>query len=78
MKKTSVRKKSENKRDNMRPQYRFDYGKAKPNRFAAKMRGLRSSSIPTLQRCSSRRKLSMRSCARWSPRCQSPSTNKRA
>jgi len=39
MQKTSVRRKSKNKPDNMRAQYRFDYGKAKPNRFAAKMRG---------------------------------------
>lgn len=37
MKKTSVRKKSKIKRDNMRAQYRFDYSKAKPNRFAAEM-----------------------------------------
>ncbi len=37
MKKTSVRKKSKTKRDNMRAQYRFDYSKAKPNRFTAEM-----------------------------------------
>ena len=37
MKKTSVRKKSRISRDAMRAQYRFDYERAKPNRFAAKM-----------------------------------------
>lgn len=37
MKKTSVRKKGKTKRDTMQAQYRFDYRKAKPNRFAAKM-----------------------------------------
>lgn len=37
MKKTSVRKKSKIERDSTRAQYRFDYSKAKPNRFAAKM-----------------------------------------
>jgi hypothetical protein len=37
MKKRSVRKKRKIERDNMRAQYRFDYSKAKPNRFAAKM-----------------------------------------
>jgi hypothetical protein len=37
MKKRSVRKKSKIERDDMWVQYRFDYSKAKPNRFAAKM-----------------------------------------
>lgn len=37
MKKTSVRKKKASQRETMRPEYRFDYRKAKPNRFAAKM-----------------------------------------
>jgi hypothetical protein len=37
MKKRSVRKKRKIERDNMWVQYRFDYSKAKPNRFAAKM-----------------------------------------
>ena len=39
MKKTSVREKGKIKRANMKAQYRFDYSKAKPNRFAAKMSG---------------------------------------
>ena len=37
MKKTLVRKKKSTKRDALRPEYRFDYSKSKPNRFAAKM-----------------------------------------
>ena len=37
MKKTSVRKKRESPQDTLRSEYRFDYGKSKPNRFAAKM-----------------------------------------
>ena len=37
MKKTSVRKKRQSQKDTLQPEYRFDYGKAKPNRFAAKM-----------------------------------------
>ena len=37
MKKTSVRKKKAQQREKMRSEYRFDYSKAKPNRFAAKM-----------------------------------------
>jgi len=36
MKKTSVRKKSV-KQDALRSEYRFDYSKSKPNRFAAKI-----------------------------------------
>ena len=36
MKKALVRKKTA-KRDTMRSEYKFDYAKAKPNRFAAKM-----------------------------------------
>lgn len=37
MKKTSVRKKKPEKRETMNAEYRFDYRKSKPNRFAAKM-----------------------------------------
>jgi hypothetical protein len=37
MKKTSVRKKKTAKRGALRSEYRFDYSKSKPNRFAAKM-----------------------------------------
>ena len=37
MKKTSVRKKSQVLLEDMRREYRFDYKKAKPNRFAAQM-----------------------------------------
>ena len=37
MKKMSVRKKEAPQPETMRPEYRFDYSKAKPNRFAAKM-----------------------------------------
>ena len=37
MKKTSVRKKGPTTQDTLRSEYRFDYSKAKPNRFAAKM-----------------------------------------
>ena len=37
MKKTSVRKKRLETQDTLRSEYRFDYSKAKPNRFAAKM-----------------------------------------
>ena len=37
MKKTSVRKKKPVKRDPLNAEYRFDYSKSKPNRFAAKM-----------------------------------------
>jgi hypothetical protein len=36
MKKTAVRKKVQGKEDLLR-EYRFDYSKAKPNRFAAEM-----------------------------------------
>jgi hypothetical protein len=39
MKKTSVRKMGKIKRADMKAQYRFDYSKAKPNRFTAKMSG---------------------------------------
>jgi hypothetical protein len=37
MKKTLARKKRVVKEDAMRSEYRFDYSKSKPNRFAAKM-----------------------------------------
>jgi hypothetical protein len=37
MKKTSARKRSPVLPDEMRREYRFDYTKAKPNRFAAEM-----------------------------------------
>jgi hypothetical protein len=37
MKKTLVRKKKPVKQDALRSEYRFDYSKSKPNRFAAKM-----------------------------------------
>ena len=37
MKKTSVRKKRSVDESALRPEYRFDYSKSKPNRFAAKM-----------------------------------------
>jgi hypothetical protein len=37
MKKTLVRKKKPIKEEPMRAEYRFDYSKAKPNRFAQKM-----------------------------------------
>jgi hypothetical protein len=37
MKKTSDPKKKTATRETMRSEYRFDYNKAKPNRFAAKM-----------------------------------------
>ena len=37
MKKTSVSKKRIAKRDKLSSEYRFDYSKSKPNRFAAKM-----------------------------------------
>ena len=37
MKKMLVRKKKPTKRETMRSEYRFDYSKSKPNRFAAKM-----------------------------------------
>jgi hypothetical protein len=37
MKKTSARKKSPVVPEDMRREYRFDYMKAKPNRFAAQM-----------------------------------------
>lgn len=37
MKKTSVRKKSQAVPEEMRREYRFDYTKARPNRFAAQM-----------------------------------------
>ncbi len=39
MRKTSVRKKLEAHRDGIRKEYRFDYSKAKPNRFASQMKG---------------------------------------
>ena len=37
MKKTSVRKKRPVDEETLRSEYRFDYSKSKPNRFAAKM-----------------------------------------
>jgi hypothetical protein len=37
MKKTLVRKKKPVNKDALRSDYRFDYSKSKPNRFAAKM-----------------------------------------
>jgi hypothetical protein len=37
MKKTSVRKKRPVDEETLRSEYRFDYRKSKPNRFAAKM-----------------------------------------
>jgi hypothetical protein len=37
MKKTSVRKRSQRKREELRPEFRFDYRKSKPNRFAPSM-----------------------------------------
>ena len=37
MKKTPRRKKSNSRGDDLRAEYRFDYGNAEPNRFAAAM-----------------------------------------
>lgn len=37
MKKTSVRKKRPADEETLRSEYRFDYNKSQPNRFAAKM-----------------------------------------
>src|ERR1043165_1183320 len=37
MKKTSVRKKKPADEETLRSEYRFDYSRSKPNRFAAKM-----------------------------------------
>jgi len=37
MKKTQNRKKGKRAADELLPEYRFDYSKAKPNRFAASM-----------------------------------------
>jgi len=37
MKKTFSRKKKATKREELRPEYRFDYSKSKPNRFASRM-----------------------------------------
>lgn len=39
MKKTLAHKKRKNNRDELSSEYRFDYSKAKPNRFAARMSG---------------------------------------
>jgi len=39
MKKTSVRKREQNGRRELAPEYRFDYSKSKANRFAARMSG---------------------------------------
>lgn len=39
MKKTLSRKKRQNSREELSSEYRFDYSKAKPNRFAARMSG---------------------------------------
>jgi hypothetical protein len=37
MKKKSVSRRSPSNRDDLKSEYRFDYAKAKPNRFASKM-----------------------------------------
>ena len=37
MKKTSVSKENPGVKEDMRPEYNFDYGKAKANRFAGKL-----------------------------------------
>jgi len=37
MKETLARKKKQTKREALRSEYRFDFSKSKPNRFAAKM-----------------------------------------
>jgi hypothetical protein len=37
MKKTLARKRTQPEQEEMAPEYRFDYRKAKPNRFAARM-----------------------------------------
>jgi hypothetical protein len=37
MKKTLVRKRKQTKQEELRSEYRFDYRKSKPNRFASKM-----------------------------------------
>jgi len=37
LKKTLARKKGPPKQEELRSEYRFDYGKSKPNRFASKM-----------------------------------------
>ena len=37
MKKTLVRKKKQAEQETLRSEYRFDYSKSKPNRFASKM-----------------------------------------
>jgi hypothetical protein len=37
MKKTSSSKSNKNKSEDMLPEYRFDYSKAKPNRFAGRI-----------------------------------------
>jgi hypothetical protein len=37
MKKTLARKRGQTKQDVLRPEYRFDYSKSKPNRFVAPM-----------------------------------------
>lgn len=39
MKKIPSRKNRQNSREELLPEYRFDYSKAKPNRFAARMSG---------------------------------------
>jgi hypothetical protein len=38
MKKTRTAKKTEHQREDMLPEYDFDYAKARPNRFAARMK----------------------------------------
>jgi len=38
MKKRVQRKRQQRTADEMRPEYRFDYAKAKPNRFASRMK----------------------------------------
>ena len=39
MKKTSNREQRSGQPDDVRPEYHFDYRKAQPNRFAARMKG---------------------------------------
>ena len=39
MKKTLARKRGQTKQDELSPEYRFDYSRSKPNRFAARMSG---------------------------------------
>lgn len=39
MKKTLTRKKRQNGKEELSPEYRFEYSKSKPNRFAERMSG---------------------------------------